>query len=651
MYFRHDSFDLRLREPFGAVPTGSSVTIKVEAQDVMNIRLQTFFKNMERWYNLEPEGHDNLFCVTLQMPNEPGLLWYHFQFEAYNHQYQYGTQSDHLGGEGEIYDRQNDVPSYQITLFDQGRPVPEWYKNGIMYQIFPDRFAKPQNPTFHPSYFPASMIHGNWNDTPHYFRNADGSIDYWDYFGGTLEGIIEKLDYLKSLHISILYLNPIFEANSNHKYNTADYKKIAREFGDETIFKRLCAEAQKRNIHVILDGVFNHTGDDSIYFNKYGRFQSLGAYQSQDSPYYSWYRFSHYPDQYDSWWGIGNMPDVEENNPDYRNYIFKGEDSVINKWTQAGASGWRLDVADELPDDFIADLKSALMKKNEDAVLIGEVWENASNKISYGVQRQYFMGHELDGVMNYPFRQTFVDFLLYHISSKTAIRQMMSLYETYPKEQFMANMNLIDSHDRPRALTVLSGIEDQQMTDSEKEHFRLKPEQRSLAVNRLKLLSLIQMTFPGVPCIYYGDEAGCEGFGDPYNRGTYPWGNEDRDLLKWYEAITTLRAKSKTLIHGRWYPINTTADLLAYLRVYKQTVILCLFNRSDHAFVTLKHNLFRNVIGREMLHHTWEKLDGITVKPLSAKIYRLQITAGKLFQNNQHEIKNLLTQVIDDENA
>ncbi|MCH4106469.1 MAG: glycoside hydrolase family 13 protein [Pseudoramibacter sp.] len=585
------------------------------------------------------------------MPNQPGLLWYHFQFEAYNHQYQYGTQSDHLGGEGEIYDRRDDVPSYQITLFDEGRTVPEWYKNGIMYQIFPDRFAKPQNPTYHPQYFPSSMIHGNWNDTPHYFRNADGSIEYWDYFGGTLEGIIEKLDYLKTLHVSILYLNPIFEANSNHKYNTADYKKIAREFGNEEIFKRLCAEAQKRSIRIILDGVFNHTGDDSIYFNKYGRFDSLGAYQSKDSPYYNWYRFSHYPDQYDSWWGIGNMPDVEENNPDYRNYIFNSENSVINKWTQDGASGWRLDVADELPDDFIADLKSALMKKNEDAVLIGEVWENASNKISYGVQRQYFMGHELDGVMNYPFRQTFIDFLLYHISSKTAVRQMMSLYETYPKEQFMSNMNLIDSHDRPRALTVLAGVDDQQMTDSEKEHFRLKPEQRALAVKRLKLLSLIQMTFPGIPCIYYGDEAGCEGFGDPYNRGTYPWGNEDRELLKWYEAITTLRAKSKTLAHGIWYPIKTTDDLLAYLRVYKQTVILCLFNRSDHAFVTLKHNLFRNVIGREMLLHTWEKLDGITVKPLSAKIYRLQITASKLFQNNQHEIKNLLTQVIDDENT
>ena len=649
MYFRHDSFDLKLREPFGAIPTGSSVTIRVEAHDVMNIRLQTFYRDTEHWYDLKPEEGTDLFSVTLQMPDQPGLLWYHFQFEAYNRQYQYGTQSDHLGGEGAIYASHDNAPSYQITLFDKGRTVPDWYKDGIMYQIFPDRFARPQHPTHHPSFFPSSLVHGDWNDTPHYFRNQDGSIDYWDYFGGTLEGIIEKLDYLKSLNVSILYLNPIFEANSNHKYNTADYKMIAREFGDEDIFIRLCAEAKKRGIHVILDGVFNHTGDDSIYFNKYGRFPTVGAYQSKDSPYYSWYRFSNYPDQYDSWWGIGNMPDVEENNPAYRDYIFKGQDSVVRKWIRDGASGWRLDVADELPDDFIEDLKTALLEEGEDNVLIGEVWENASNKVSYGVQRQYFMGHELDAVMNYPFRQTFNDFLLYNISSKAAIRQMMSLYETYPKEQFMSNMNLIDSHDRARALTVLSGVDSKEMTDREKETFKLSPEQRSLAVKRLKLLSLIQMTFPGVPCIYYGDEAGCEGFEDPYNRGTYPWGNEDKSLLRWYEVITTLRAKSKTLTRGRWYPIKTTDDLLAYLRVYKQTVILCLFNRSDHAFVTLKHDLFRGVVGRDMLNHTWEKLDGITVLPLSAKIYRLQTTAKKLFKD-RNEIQSLLTQIIDSEN-
>ena len=239
-----------------------------------------------------------------------------------------------MGGEGRIYE--TSPPSFQITLYDDCRKVPEWYTDGIMYQIFPDRFAKGKD--IAPEYFPNSLIHGSWNDSPHYFRREDGAIAYWDYFGGNLAGITEKLNYLKQFHVTILYLNPIFEANSNHKYNTADYSRIAREFGDESSFKTLCREAKKRGMHIILDGVFSHTGDDSIYFNKYGHYPGTGAYQSKDSPYYSWYRFSDYPDEYESWWGIGNMPNVEELDPAYQAYIFGDDNAIVRKWTRAGAS-------------------------------------------------------------------------------------------------------------------------------------------------------------------------------------------------------------------------------------------------------------------------------------------------------------------------
>lgn len=640
MYFKHNSFDLNFREPFGARPIGSRVLLTVETQDVMNIRLRTFFDGKERIFDMLPTDRENRFSCTVQLPNQPGLFWYDFIFDAYGKTYRYGTR-DQYGGEGRVYEEM--PPSYQITLYDKDRSVPKWYKEGIMYQIFPDRFYK--SDAYKPTYFKNSMVHGNWNDTPHYFRNKDGSIAYWDYFGGNLDGITEKLDYLKELNITILYLNPIFEAISNHKYNTADYKKISPDFGDEAAFKRLCAEAKKRGMRVILDGVFSHTGDDSKYFNKYDHFDSVGAYQSKDSSYYSWYRFSKYPDEYESWWGIGNMPNVDELNKDYQNYIFKDDDSVIRKWTRAGASGWRLDVADELPDTFIKNLKSALMEESEDNVLIGEVWENASNKVAYGVHRQYFMGHELDAVMNYPFRQAFLDYLLYHISGQEANRQMMSLYECYPPGQFMGNMNLIGSHDRARVLTLLAGVSGDGMSESQKEGFRLNPDQRAIAIKRLKLLSLIQMTFPGVPCIYYGDEAGMEGFEDPFNRGPYPWGHENKELLGWYRTITTLRTESLTLKRGYYYPLATDdADLLGYLRIYKHEAILCLFNRSDKAYKTYQNPALKGHQGYEMLKNVREKLDGITLEPLSAHIYKLQRRASDLFNQDDAVFRMLVTE-------
>ncbi|WP_315307871.1 glycoside hydrolase family 13 protein [Pseudoramibacter alactolyticus] len=638
MYFKHDSFDLKFREPFGALPSGSRVTISVEAQDVMNIQVHTFFKEREHHFDLLPGHADGTFTCSIEMPKDVGLFWYDFSFDAFNKHYYYGPHGDNMGGEGRIYE--TSPPSFQITLYDDRRKVPEWYTDGIMYQIFPDRFAKGKD--IAPEYFPNSLIHGSWNDSPHYFRREDGAIAYWDYFGGNLAGITEKLDYLKQFHVTILYLNPIFEANSNHKYNTADYSRIAREFGDESSFKTLCREAKKRGMHIILDGVFSHTGDDSIYFNKYGHYPGTGAYQSKKSPYYSWYRFSDYPDEYESWWGIGNMPNVEELDPAYQAYIFGDDNAIVRKWTRAGAAGWRLDVADELPDAFIEGLKTALMEEGEEHVLIGEVWENASNKISYGVQRQYFMGRELDSVMNYPFREAFVDFFLYKITSGETMRRMMSLYETYPRGQFMANMNLIGSHDRARILTVLSGVTGFQMSEAGKEAFHLAPDQRLLAVKRLKLISLVQMTFPGVPCIYYGDEAGMEGFEDPYNRGPYPWGREDRELITWYQNITRLRARNKPLVRGRFYPMASDDDLLVYLRIYKQTVVLCLFNRSDSEYKTYKHASLHGRIGRDLLGHLWEKLDGITLAPLTAKIYRLQTPAHTLFKNDR-EIQGLLS--------
>ena len=192
-----------------------------------------------------------------------------------------------------------------------------------------------------------------------------------DFFGGNLDGVRKKLPYLKELGITAIYLNPIFTAYSNHKYDTGDYESIDPMFGDNGLFECLCKEAEERGIRVILDGVFNHTGSDSKYFNKDGTYPTVGAYQSEDSPYFGWYKFTKHPDEYECWWGIKTLPAVNENEPSFVDYSLTAPDAIIKKWLHLGASGWRLDVADELPSEFIKTMRREVKSAKEDAVIIG----------------------------------------------------------------------------------------------------------------------------------------------------------------------------------------------------------------------------------------------------------------------------------------
>lgn len=623
LYFKHDSWDPFYKSPFGAAPAGTEVTFRVRSVDTMNIQLHTYFRGVDHYYPMVQSPDDTqVYEYTLKLPGATGLMWYDFHFDAFNAHYVYGTQPDGIGGEGQVNLFSSN--SYQLTIYDPKRKVPDWYKEGLMYQIFPDRFAHGTREGFSPHYPPHTLLHTNWTDSPHYFRNrADGSIDYWDFFGGNLPGIVDKLDYLKDMGVSILYLNPIFEAMSNHKYDTADYMKIAGEFGTTEIFQTLCREAGKRGIRVILDGVFNHTGDDSRYFNRYGHFDDVGAYQSTESPYYHWYNFRHYPDDYDSWWGVRSMPSMNKDDHDYQHFIYAGDDSVVRTWLRRGASGWRLDVADELTDDFIVGIKDAMMTENPDTVLIGEVWEDASNKVAYGKYRDYFMGRELDSVMNYPFRTAMLDFFNENISSAQAAREMMSLYEHYPRENFMSNMNLIGSHDRMRALTALSDVPEN-LSELERERYRLDPHKRALAIRKLSLLALVQMTFPGVPCVYYGDEAGMEGFEDPYNRAAYPWGQEDEDLQRWYKKIMRLRANNPVLKKGDWHPVAAPEDVFAFTRTHGGAGLFVAVNRSPYKSYTLS---FPEALGgRDALTREFVRTPDIFLAPLGCSVieYRLK---------------------------
>ena len=411
---------------------------------------------------------------------------------------------------------------------------PEWLKRGVMYQIFPDRFSRNASVPL-PKQSKDWVFRQDWGGEPEKGPDETGEVRCRDFFGGNLKGIQDRLPYLEELGVTVIYLNPIFEAYSNHRYDTADYEQIDPLLGSEEDFCSLCAEAGKRGIRIILDGVFNHTGSDSRYFNKEGRYPDLGAYQSKASPYYSWYRFSDYPREYESWWGIKTLPQVDENCESYLDYMVRNHDSIVRRWLRLGASGWRLDVVDELPDQFLEELRLAVKGEKPDAAVIGEVWEDAATKVSYGQQRHYLDGTQLDSVMNYPLK----DAILRYVAGKgpygesipglgdgaLLVQTVNQLKEHYPKTVFNGLMNLLGTHDTPRIYTLLS--ENGKETEQGRQ--------------RLFLAMLPWALLPGIPCIYYGDELGMQGGRDPENRRCFCPEQGQREIFLHYKKLMAFR--------------------------------------------------------------------------------------------------------------
>ena len=526
-----DSRDPACKSPFGAVPCGTEVSFAVFCTDEENIvsgalHVTEEFAGREQTVPLTLSG--GAWRCVYAAPRRPELAWYRFSLRRRS---------------GETVT----LAQRQLTVYEERGAAPDWFGRGVSYQIFPDRFCRSRVPD------PAGLVgdrtvHENWQDTPEFRPDERGEIRNRDFFGGDLAGIISKLDYLKRLGVTTLYLNPIFEAASNHRYNTADYMAIDPMLGTAEDFRALCREAHARGMRVLLDGVFNHTGSASRYFNADGFYPELGAAQSKDSPYYNWYHFTHWPDSYDAWWGIKTLPAVEENQASYRDFIIRSEDSVVRHWLRCGADGWRLDVADELPDDFIAELRQAMDAEKPDCLLLGEVWEDGSNKIAYDRRRKYLLGRETHGLMNYPFRTAALDWLCG--GDAAAFRENMEqLRENYPSPAFYSAMNFLSTHDTPRILTLLGG----ELTPADKAEraaAQLSPAGRELARRRLMLGALLLYTFPGSPTVYYGDEAGMEGYEDPLNRRAFPWGAEDEELLRWYRKLGQLRGGRPSLQRG-----------------------------------------------------------------------------------------------------
>lgn len=568
----HNSQKIFYRSPFGAQPTNTNITLRVKAtKRVVGVTLRLWYsEGVEVKREMTKCEKGGFFEASFLTNDSPGWVWYYFIVTERGgsetiKEYYYGNTPDILGGIGTASEVAPN--SYQVTVHSREANTPNWAKDGTMYHIFVDRFKRGSNsPALGTGLKNGQVFHPHWKDEPLYGRDENGNVLQYDFFGGDLAGIIEALPYLQSLGVTILYLSPIMDSVSNHKYDVGNYKTVDRAFGDDRIFRVLTAKAHAYGVKVILDGVFSHTGAESVYFNRSGSYPGIGAAQSTTSPYYSWYSFDEYPQTYRCWWGMTNMPEVNEEDEAYQRFLLWEEDSVIRRWHQNGIDGWRLDVADELPDSFLQPFHEAVKAINPEAFILGEVWEDASRKESYGTLRPYFQGYELDSVMNYPFRTVVIDVLKGNISPRKGMAKLCSLYENYPLHVFYSLMNLLSSHDERRILTELGEAPSMKgWTQEQRQTFRLTSEKRALAERRLKAAVLWQFTFPGIPDIYYGDEVGLEGDTDPYNRRTYPRGNEIPELQNWFRFLGNLRRRHTVLRTGTFEPIPDE-ELIAYKR-------------------------------------------------------------------------------------
>ncbi len=571
-----NSRDLQFKDPFGTLLPGQTCTLRIQIpESVCPQAVECVFV----WDDYSPafsvfltpdrkvglyEQFSGSFAIA-----EPGLYFYYFRITTPNNCFHLFKQGDDTNMEaGDLW---------QVTCIPPDFVTPEWARGATIYQVFPDRFYKSGDCDLTGKLEPYT-VHEHWDEEVQWRPDHHGVVLNNDFYGGNFRGIAEKMDYIASLGVTILYLNPIGKSFSNHRYDTGDYKTPDPMLGTMADFSALCDAAHARGIKVILDGVYAHTGSDSLYFNKYGHFPGIGAYQSKQSPFHSWYTFYHFPHQYNAWWNFDTLPTVKKLDPAFMEYIITGKDSVIAHWLNAGCDGFRLDVADELPNAFMVTLKQHLRKLRPDALLLGEVWEDASSKISYGIRTRYFTDGTLDSVMNYPFRTAILNFLRDRDDGSGLMETVMTIAENYPPEVLLCNMNMLGTHDTPRILTNLIG--DYEGDRAKLAGVKLNHSQLLTALRRLRLASVLQYTLPGSPSLYYGDEAQMEGCKDPFNRRTYPWGRENPDLLSHFRVLGQLRKDHPALRLGNIRFLHAAEQKVAFIRSYREQTIRVCVNRS-----------------------------------------------------------------------
>ena len=600
-YYPFDSRNNLYRSKLGAVPANENLRLRLLLHKDAQV-YEAFLRVVN--------DNDNSLCEIKMTPSNEwiydyqffdcnittaeGLYWYDFRYTSAHGEFFVVKSENSLG-----IVSQTQGERFQLTVYDKDFTTPDWLKGGLIYQIFPDRFYN--SGALKENVPDDRFVCEDWSKIPEHRQNNGMCSLGNDYYGGDLKGVMEKLPYLKELGVSCIYFNPIFEAHSNHRYNTANYEKIDPLLGCEDDLVNLCKEASKQGIKIILDGVFSHTGDDSIYFNRTGRYGNGGAYRDYNSIYHEWFKFYDFPNGYDAWWGVKTLPETNEDNDSFTEYI-TGENGILRKYLKLGVAGWRLDVADELPDKFLDKLRAAVKSENPNAYILGEVWEDASNKISYGARRKFLRGSQLDSVMNYPFANAILSFIK-NGGGNALSETVHTVLENYPKCSVDTLMNHLGTHDTARVLTML-GKSDGFIGDRTwQSQQKLSEHEYINGVKRLKAAAVIQYTLPGVPSLFYGDEAGVQGFGDPFCRATYPWGYENQELISFYKDLGKVRKECKAFVDGDFYTVFADENSVAFTRNSKNSTAFIAVNRGNNAACIAlpdEFKVYKKIFGKQV---------------------------------------------------
>ena len=600
-YYPFDSRNNLYRSKLGAVPANENLRLRLLLHKDAQV-YEAFLRVVN--------DNDNSLCEIKMTPSNEwiydyqffdcnittaeGLYWYDFRYTSAHGEFFVVKSENSLG-----IVSQTQGERFQLTVYDKDFTTPDWLKGGLIYQIFPDRFYN--SGALKENVPDDRFVCEDWSKIPEHRQNNGMCSLGNDYYGGDLKGVMEKLPYLKELGVSCIYFNPIFEAHSNHRYNTANYEKIDPLLGCEDDLVNLCKEASKQGIKIILDGVFSHTGDDSIYFNRTGRYGNGGAYRDYNSIYHEWFKFYDFPNGYDAWWGVKTLPETNEDNDSFTEYI-TGENGILRKYLKLGVAGWRLDVADELPDKFLDKLRAAVKSENPNAYILGEVWEDASNKISYGARRKFLRGSQLDSVMNYPFANAILSFIK-NGGGNALSETVHTVLENYPKCSVDTLMNHLGTHDTARVITVLSKNDSFIGDRTWQSQQKLSEHEYINGVKRLKAAAVIQYTLPGVPSLFYGDEAGVQGFGDPFCRATYPWGHENQELISFYKDLGKVRKECKAFVDGDFYTVFADENSVAFTRNSKNSTAFIVVNRGNNAACIAlpdEFKVYKKIFGKQV---------------------------------------------------
>ncbi len=570
----HFTRDETYRQPWGAIPTTATVTLRLRAchDDLTGAVLHVYLHNQGEVATLTmtrafSDTTYDYWEAVATAPATPTLMYYKFEaIDGSDHDWYVDDAAfDGRNGWGHAVDENPVYDAFRITVYERAFQTPSWLQNGVVYQIFPDRFrdGDPTNNIISGTHVFYDNLHGGityttWNSLVHDPREPGPLANRWseDFYGGDLQGVTQRLDDLRALGVTVIYLNPVFLSPSNHRYDTASYEQVDPILGGDAALADLLAAAHARGMHVILDGVFNHTSSDSIYFDKYSRYPTLGAYESQSSPYFDWYTFSNWPDGYLSWWGYDTLPVLRSSNPEVRTYIYSGTGAIATRWILSGTAGWRLDVGGDVDSgattlsdgrsDYWEGFRARVKGADPQAAIIGEEWGDAT---------YWLLGQEWDSVMNYRFRSALLSFLrdtpytdndnnpgsasgpLNPITISQFDDWLHAIQEDYPPTAWYGMLNLVGSHDTNRVRFVLGHAQHADGSDLSAAELDA----------RQGLLAILQFTLPGAPTVYYGDEVGLDAPGrwanntwedDPYNRAPYPW----PDTPGHYQARPAVRA-------------------------------------------------------------------------------------------------------------